>query len=157
MPRPSWKEGSFELTSSGKGSSRARQVDEICAEIDAARGRAAADPLHYLAIVQGDLNFGPEEALLFYRPEPARASDPRNHRAMAARWLRTLGSLLEISSESPTHYTKDANSVSCLDRFFCSVPGWVLCQLCAESSTIGEPEVLSRSLISDHAALLTAL
>eukprot|EP00959_Pyramimonas_sp_CCMP1952_P366220 7670043-Pyramimonas_sp.AAC.1 len=91
------------------------QIDEICAEIDAARVRAAADPLHFLVIVQGDLNFGPDEALLLQRPVPARATDPRNHRAMAARWLRTLGLFLEISSESPTHYTKDTNSVSCLD------------------------------------------
>ncbi|CAK0840618.1 unnamed protein product [Prorocentrum cordatum] len=114
----------------------AMQIDEICAEIDAARVRAAADPLHFLVIVQGDLNFGPDEALLLQR---------------------TLGLFLEISSESPTHYTKDTNSVSCLDRFFCSVPGWMMCQMCAESSTIGEPEELSRSLISDHAALLTVL
>ncbi|CAK0847730.1 unnamed protein product [Prorocentrum cordatum] len=46
------------------------QIDEICAEIDAARVRAAADPLHFLVIVQGDLNFGPDEALLLRSEQP---------------------------------------------------------------------------------------
>ena len=96
----------------------AKQVDDICAEIDAARAHAAADPLHCMVIIQGDLNFGPDEALVLHRPVKARTTDPRNHRALAARWWRSLGALPEIASESPTHYTKDTNSVSCLGRFF---------------------------------------
>eukprot|EP00959_Pyramimonas_sp_CCMP1952_P010615 222423-Pyramimonas_sp.AAC.1 len=67
----------------------------VCEQIDKYRVAAASDPTHHLVIVQGDLNFGPDEALVLHRPLPARASDPRNHRAQAARWLRSLGALLE--------------------------------------------------------------
>ncbi|CAK0822128.1 unnamed protein product, partial [Prorocentrum cordatum] len=85
------------------------QVNTVCEQIDLTRARVAADPLRYMATVQGDLNFGPDKAR----------------------------ELCELSG-----------------RFFCSVPGWMICRVHMECMTTGELEGLSREFISDRAALV---
>eukprot|EP00959_Pyramimonas_sp_CCMP1952_P340574 7133264-Pyramimonas_sp.AAC.1 len=60
--------------------------------------------------------------------------------------------MVEISSDEPTHYDRHSHSVSILDRFWRSWPGWIMAQLTAEPGAIDCPERLAETNVSDHAA-----
>ena len=129
------------------------QVRLICVMIDEDQVRARASPDTSAVFVMGDFNFSADSPLTLNTPTIAE----RRHHGRATLWRSTLERLLEIETSEPTHFQRGSNAVSCIDRCWSSLPGWVATQLFVEAGVQGSPEELASQNISDHAALVVTL
>ena len=125
-----------------RGLARA-EVSEVCEQMREACDYAQQTPFSYFVVVMGDLNYSVDEALAFRRPETASAQSSHDHKVQAPVWARALSNVMEVCSDSPAYFCKRANSVSSIDRFFCSASGRAVRQLTVSAGTIDAPELLA--------------
>ncbi|CAK0822839.1 unnamed protein product, partial [Prorocentrum cordatum] len=135
----------------------AQQVREVAAAIRASQRAAALDPDMYTTFVLGDFNFATHEALALAAPAAAVRKLSKCHHVQAPKWRQALALLTEIACEDPTHYEKFNDSCATIDRVFCSITGWQLCQLFVQIGTLGSPAAVFGKKISDHAAVVLSL
>ncbi|CAK0857630.1 unnamed protein product, partial [Prorocentrum cordatum] len=111
----------------------------------------------YTTFVLGDFNFATHEALALAAPAAAVRKLSKCHHVQAPKWRQALALLTEIACEDPTHYEKFNDSCATIDRVFCSITGWQLCQLYVQIGTLGSPAAVFDKKISDHAAVVLSL
>ncbi|CAK0905393.1 unnamed protein product, partial [Prorocentrum cordatum] len=107
-----------------------------------------------MVVVNGDFNFSSHESVLLHMPAAAVRRSARQHHARAPQWRDALAPLIEIESDAPSHYERAGNAESSIDRFFCSLSGWQMCQLVVQASTVDSAALVSDRCVSDHAAVL---
>ncbi|CAK0820758.1 unnamed protein product [Prorocentrum cordatum] len=134
-----------------------QEVTMACEQIKDANRQARDNPFSFFVAVLGDFNFSIDAVLIFHRPETSRVQATHDHRVHAPVWSKTLGAMMEVCSDSPSHFCKHTNSVSRTGRFFCSAAGWEVCQLTVSAGTIDSPESLNGKVVSDRAAVTVAL
>ncbi|CAK0826931.1 unnamed protein product, partial [Prorocentrum cordatum] len=135
----------------------AQQVREVAAAIRVSQRAAALDPDMYTTFVLGDFNFATHEALALAAPAAAVRKLSKCHHVQAPKWRQALALLTEIACEDPTHYEKFNDSCATIDRVFCSITGWQLCQLYVQIGTLGSPAAVFDKKISDHAAVVLSI
>ena len=137
------------------------QAAATAAEIGVDCDRARGNPLSHVSWVVGDWNFhAPGEA----RRKIARPLEPVDLTVLPPQlcfhqrtFQSVLGSLVEIQSTAPTHFSPDSFSLGRLDRIYTSVPAWALC---AAGHAVGhhdDPIRMHRSGVSDHAPVCASL
>ncbi|CAK0813889.1 unnamed protein product, partial [Prorocentrum cordatum] len=134
-----------------------RRVREVAAAIRVSQRAAALDPDMYTTFVLGDFNFATHVALALAAPAAAVRKLSKCHHVQAPKWRQALALLTEIACEDPTHYEKFNDSCATIDRVFCSITGWQLCQLFVQIGTLGSPAAVFDKKISDHAAVVLSL
>ncbi|CAK0790294.1 unnamed protein product [Prorocentrum cordatum] len=113
---------------------RSDDIRRVTVSIDAALRAAQDGPARRLVAVNGDFNFAADEALILRAPSAAIRRPRRRLRCRA--------------SDEPSHYVKDTNESSCIDRVFCSLASWQACQMHATSATVE-----SAAAVSDKSGL----
>ncbi|CAK0825212.1 unnamed protein product, partial [Prorocentrum cordatum] len=126
----------------------AQQVREVAAAIRVSQRAAALDPDMYTTFVLGDFNFATHEALALAAPAAAVRKLSKCHHVQAPKWRQALALLTEIACEDPTHYEKFNDSCATIDRVFCSITGWQLCQLFVQIGTLGSPAAVAAVVLS---------
>ncbi|CAK0846616.1 unnamed protein product, partial [Prorocentrum cordatum] len=135
----------------------AQQVREVAAAMRVSQRAAADDPDMYTTFVLGDFNFATHEALALAAPSAAVRKQSKCHHVPAPKWRQALALLTEIACEDPTHYEKFNDSCATIDRVFCSLTGWQICQLHVQIDALDTPAAVFDKKISDHAAVVVSL
>ena len=137
-------------------------IDRINRRINSDVDEATLHPTEKIVWLMGDLNFSDAEELEKSLADPSgalRLCDPRQarrHTALANQWP-ALRRLTEIRVPEPTHFCKQTNSLSVLDRVFVSLPGWAFTRVSGQAGTLANPVRTADDGLSDHAPVWAKL
>eukprot|EP00959_Pyramimonas_sp_CCMP1952_P178012 3720636-Pyramimonas_sp.AAC.1 len=80
------------------------EVLRVCEQIDGALCQAVDNPLAFMVVALWDFNYSFDSSLIFHRPRGATTQLTQDHGVHAPFWTSTSSKMMEVGSESPTHF-----------------------------------------------------
>ena len=126
------------------------EIKKLETRIDEGVSLSRADPLSECTILHGDLNLsGEDEPSIILNSNLTQR--PKDHQLRQARvWHKILDKLLYIDTSAYTHFHRESNTLSKLDRFYTSCPAWASTQLKIGGAACTSPVRLVAQGLSDH-------